>query len=218
MVVRPDIILFGPQGSGKGTQANLLRENYGYQVLGTGDLMRTYASQTDALGKKIKKLINRGQLVPDQIIETILSHEVAKLAQDQPKIFDGYPRNLNQAKFLDSLLAKIGRPPALAVYLELPRSVVFERLAQRYVCTDCGTIVRHLPGILRQLVCPQCGTPVQMRKDDQPEIIETRLNLFFSQTFPLVDHYRQLGRLKKINGQATIEEVHTAIVTTLKLS
>ncbi len=213
----PNLILFGPQGSGKGTQAKLLVDKYHYHSIGTGDLMRSYATHKDALGRKIRSLINHGELVPDKIIESIFSHEVTKISADQPIVFDGYPRNLNQAHFLDTLLVKLERPLPVALYLNLPRAVVFERLASRYVCSECGTIVRSLPSLLRQLVCPKCGTSVAMRKDDKPEVIETRLNLFYSQTFPLVDHYKKLNRLTEINGEATIEQVQTVIATALHL-
>ena len=213
-----DLILFGPQGSGKGTQAKLLGKNFGYQIIGTGDLLRAYATRKDALGKKINKIINHGNLVPDADIQTIFKAEVSHVPAKQSVIFDGYPRNLNQAHFLDTLLREFDRPLPKAVFISIPRSVVFDRLASRYVCTNCGTIARYLPGLIRSRACPNCGKQVQTRKDDQPEVIEQRLNHFYSQTFPLVEHYRRLGRLIEINGEATVEQVQTAIAKALGLA
>lgn len=216
--MKPDIILFGPQGSGKGTQAEKLVSAFGYRVIGTGGLMREYAKHRDKFGKTIKRIIERGELVPDETIGRIFSEELTKIGTADPIVFDGFPRNLNQARLLDQLATRAERPLPLAVYLQLPRGEVFKRLASRYVCADCGTLFQSLPGPLKKLVCPKCGREVEMRKDDRPEIIETRLNLFYSQTYPLVSHYQKLGRLKEINGQATIDHVHAAIVAALGLA
>lgn len=203
----PNVLLLGPQGSGKGTQADRLATDFGYHVIGMGQLLRDEVIQKTDRGQQIKKLLARGEFVPDRVAEDIFREHLAAIPLDQPIIIEGYPRRLSQAQAIERIFESHGRPLPIAVYLNIPRGVVLERLAERYVCAECGKLINAVPGPLKKLLCPKCGGPVETRIDDRPEIIEIRLNLFYSETLPVVDYYRRLHRLVEIDGRGPIDEV-----------
>lgn len=212
-----NLIMIGPQGAGKGTQSGLLAEKYGYQIIGLGKILRDHVNKRDILGKKIQRLLERGELVNDAIIEEIIREKLESIPLDQPLIIDGFPRTLNQAHLLQRLFLVKDRPQPQALYLNLPRSVILARLAHRRECNDCGTIFKFLPKLFKPLICPKCGGPISGRSDDRPEVVEARLNIFFSQTFSVIDYYKKLDRLIEIDAAGTIEEVAAQIEHALRL-
>ncbi len=201
----PHIIMIGPQGSGKGTQAQRLVERHGYITVATGQILREHVAVKDALGRQIAGFLKRGELVSDAIIEEVVRNQLGKIPPAQPIVFDGFPRKINQAHILERLFTVLERPQPLAIYLHVSREVVIQRLAHRYVCAQCGKILQFLPHAIHQ--CPFCGGTVETRTDDKPEVIETRLNLFFEQTLPLIHYYQKQQQLIEIDAAAPIDEV-----------
>jgi adenylate kinase len=211
----PDIVMIGPQGSGKGTQASRLVERHAYVDVATGQMLRGHIGAKDALGHQIASYLAHGELVPDPIIEDVVRGRLSSIPHEQPIVFDGFPRNLKQAHILERLFIEQERPQPWAIYLHVARNVVIERLAHRYVCTECGKILQFLGAISHR--CPFCGGAVETRTDDKPEVIETRLNLFFEQTLPLIDYYKHRHQLIEIDASVSIDEVSNLIERALKL-
>lgn len=216
MALPVNLLLIGSQGSGKGTQAARLADRHRYHVIGTGDILRSHVKAGDALGKVVKRLMERGELINDALMETIIREELAALIPERPVIFDGFPRTVPQAKLLERIFITEERPLPYALYLKVQRATVIRRLANRRVCPDCGRVF-SLPGLLKRFTCPRCWVAPMVRHDDQPEVIEQRLNLFFSQTLAVLDYYRQLGRYLEIDGEGTVEEVTNLIEHALNL-
>lgn len=188
------LVLLGPPGSGKGTYATRLSESLNIPPVSTGDLVRNEAKSLSDLGRKIKSYSEKGELVPDQIINDLI---MEKLDSDECKngfILDGYPRTIEQAVFLD----KIASLDA-TIYLDVPDDVIVERLSTRLVCSKCGAIYNEKylkpekPG-----VCNICGASLYKREDDRPQVIRERLKVYRRSTMPLIDHYQSKGVLKKI--------------------
>ncbi len=213
----PNLMMIGPQGAGKGTQSNLLAESFGYQIIGIGKILRDRASQKNVLGKKIKRLLDHGELVNDTVIEEIIREKLAHIPPGQALIFDGFPRTLHQAHLLERIFLAQNRSRPIALYLQLPRSLIVARLVHRRECSDCGTIFKFIPKLFTSLLCPKCGGQMNARSDDRPEVIEARLNIFYSHTFPVIDYYQRLNRLIEIDAAGTIEEVAAQIEHRLNL-
>lgn len=209
------LIMIGPQGSGKGTQAQHLVERYGYEDIATGQMLREHVAAKDQLGRDVARFLQHGELVPDQIIEEIVRKRLGNLAPDQPVVFDGFPRTVKQAHILERLLIARGQAQPTAIYLHVSRALVIQRLAHRYVCAECGKILQFASGVLHR--CPFCGGQVEVRTDDRPEAIETRLNLFFEQTLPVIDYYKKLRHLIEIDASGSIDEVTLLIEHALEL-
>ncbi|HEY3541173.1 MAG TPA: adenylate kinase [Gaiellaceae bacterium] len=182
-----NVLIFGPQGAGKGTQAKRISEEYEIPHLATGDLYRSHIARGTELGKVVEPLLASGRLVPDEITIPIVRGEIE--AADAGFVLDGYPRNLAQADALDAMLEEIERPLSIILLLELDDSVARERLLER----------ARLEG----------------RADDTSEVIERRLATYHEQTEPLVDHYLATGKLVKIHAERTIEEVWAEISAAL---
>jgi adenylate kinase len=183
-----NILLLGPQGSGKGTQAKKISEAYGIPHISTGDLYRAAIAAGTELGKSVAPLLAAGQLVPDEITIPLIREKV--LEAESGFVLDGYPRNLAQAEALDELLDEIGRPLSTIVLLELSDDVARERLTKR--------------------------AELEGRADDRPEAIERRLRDYHEQTEPVVDHYLATGKLVKMHAERPIEEVWAEIEDTLE--
>ena len=182
-----NVLIFGPQGAGKGTQAKRISEEYEIPHLATGDLYRSHIGRGTELGKVVEPLLASGRLVPDEITIPIVRAEIE--GADAGFVLDGYPRNLAQADALDAMLEEIERPLSIILLLELDDSVARERLLER----------ARLEG----------------RADDTSEVIERRLATYHEQTEPLVDHYLATGKLVKIHAERTIEEVWAEISAAL---
>lgn len=210
---QPNLIMIGPQGSGKGTQAERLVQNYGYIDIATGQILREHVATHDQLGKQVARYLQAGELVPDSVVEDVVRERLAAVPRDRPIVFDGFPRNVRQAHILERLFITLERPAPIALYLRVSRAIVIERLAHRYVCTECGKILQFAAGVLH--TCPFCNGRVETRTDDRPEVIEARLNLFFEQTLPVIDYYKHKRQLVEIDASATIDEVTTLIARAL---
>jgi adenylate kinase len=212
-----NIILIGAQGSGKGTQADLLSQTFGIPHVSSGDLIRQAIAEKTELGMQAKVYNDRGDLVPDTITVALVIHRIEQPDCAQGVILDGFPRTVAQAEILDKALHDIGRHIDIAAYLEVPRQELLRRLSGRYICRgnqhvyNIYTNPPKVPGI-----CDIDGSPLYQRPDDVGEAVQRRLQIFFSETILLLDYYRAQGKLIEVNGNQSIEQVHQALVEKIR--
>ena len=204
-------MLLGKQGAGKGTQATRLSEHYGVEHLSTGDLFRTAVAAGTPVGKEVEGFLDRGELVPDDIVIRIVDHHFAEGGPlDEGFVLDGFPRTLPQAEELERVLD--GRPLDLVIDVNVPTDVVLDRIAGRRVCEVCGTTYHvNLPPKVNW-TCDKCGGAVVQRADDTEEAVGRRLELYEQQTVPIVDFYKGLGKLVMVDGVGDGDEVFHRIV------
>jgi len=209
------LIIFGPQASGKGTQAEKIASNYQIIHISTGDIFRNNISKGTELGRIAKEIINKGNLVPDDITNKIVENRLAQKDCDKGFILDGYPRNYHQVEFLDKLHRKITR----VINLDVPREELIKRISNRRVCSDCKAnynLIYIKPK--KQGLCDECEGTLVQRDDDKPKAIEKRLNIYDNQTKQLLDFYQKKGVLININGDQPIEKVFKDIISSLNSS
>ncbi len=195
------MVLLGPPGAGKGTQAVMLSEKLGYLHLSTGDILRENVKKSTEIGKKAKSFMEKGDLVPDDIVIEMMLEAIKKEARDKDFILDGFPRTIYQAKKIDAELLKLKLPIDLVVYFETSLKTAVFRLTGRRLCKDCGAnyhIINMPPK--KEGICDKCGSGLYQRKDDSEEAIKNRLDVFNSQTKELIDFYKEKGLLKEISG------------------
>lgn len=207
-----NIVLLGAPGAGKGTQAQKLVEEFGVAHISTGDLLRAAVKAGTKLGVKAKEYMDAGQLVPDKLVVDLVKERLA--ADDAKKgfILDGFPRNTAQAVTLDSALADMGLSLDAALLVDVKAEVIVERLSSRRTCRDCG-----YPAPAGVDVCPSCGGEMYQRDDDKPETIQNRLNVYESQTAPLVEYYKGKGLLKAVDGDRPVDDVYADVKELLAL-
>ncbi len=202
-------ILLGPPGAGKGTQAATIAASRGLVQLSTGDMLRAAVQSGTELGKQVKPIMERGELVPDELVIGIIDERIAQPDCENGFILDGFPRTLPQAAALDDLLEKRNKQLDLVIELKVDDAVLIERISGRFACAKCGAGYHDkfkqpkTPG-----VCDVCGsTEFVRRADDNAETVKTRLMAYYKETAPLIGYYFAKGKLKSINGMASIEEV-----------
>ncbi len=203
------IVLLGPPGAGKGTQAVMLAERLRYLHLSTGDILRENVKKATDIGKKARAFMEKGVLVPDDIVIEMMLDTIKAGAKGKDFILDGFPRTIYQAKKIDSELDKLGLPIEMVVYFETSLKTVVFRLTGRRLCKNCGAnyhVVNMPPK--KQGVCDKCGAELYLRKDDNEDTIKKRLEVFNSQTKELIDYYRDKGILKEISGDLDAETVY----------
>lgn len=207
-----NIVLLGAPGAGKGTQAQKLVEEFGVAHISTGDLLRAAVKAGTKLGVRAKEYMDAGQLVPDKLVVDLVKERLA--ADDAKKgfILDGFPRNTAQAVTLDSALADMGLSLDAALLVDVKAEVIVERLSSRRTCRDCGY---SAPAGVD--VCPSCGGEMYQRDDDKPETIQNRLNVYESQTAPLVEYYKGKGLLKAVDGDRPVDDVYADVKELLAL-
>lgn len=203
------LIFIGAPGSGKGTQATKLVQEASFKHISTGDLLRSEIAKGSDLGKEVKKVIDAGQLVSDDLVIRLLQANINLASSSY--IFDGYPRNLAQAKTLDEKVLK--GADSLAVYFEINTGKLVERLTNRRTCKDCGSIynlVSKKPKIMG--VCDQCGGKnLVQRDDDKEEVIKNRLSVFENTISPVLSYYQDLGRLMRVDAEKSVDEIFNQI-------
>ena len=207
--MKSHVIFIGAPGSGKGTQASKLVVEKGFKHISTGDLLRSEIAKQSPLGLEVKKVMDDGQLVSDDLVIRLLQANI-NLTEKQ-YIFDGYPRNLAQAQTLDKEVLK--GAPSLAVYFDIDMSKLVERLTNRRTCKSCGAIynlISKKPKVMG--VCDQCGsTELVQRADDKEEVITNRLQVFKDTVDPVLKYYQDLGRLMKVNAESSVDEIFNQI-------
>jgi adenylate kinase len=210
------LVIFGPQGAGKGTQSARIAEKYGIPPISTGEIFRWAMKGKTALGNKVSEYVDAGKLVPDSlVIEVVTDRLSAKDARDG-FLLDGFPRNVGQAKALDAFLADQGAALDGALVIDVPEEVSLRRILGRRVCANCGTNYHLDAPPENDWTCDLCGGPVVERADDLNEdIVKERLATYHDQTEPLTEYYERKGILKNIDGEGTPDEVFSRIIESL---
>ena len=198
-----NIVLLGAPGAGKGTQAQKLVEDYGVAHISTGDLLRAAVKAGTKLGVKAKSFMDEGKLVPDDLIIDLVKERLQADDAQKGFILDGFPRNTAQAVTLDSMLSELNRTLDAALLVDVKPEVIITRLSSRRTCRECGYTA---PAGVD--VCPSCGGEMYQRDDDKPETIKKRLDVYETQTSPLVEYYRGHGILKTVDGDRPVDEVY----------
>ncbi|HLX59028.1 MAG TPA: adenylate kinase [Ktedonobacteraceae bacterium] len=212
-----NLTLIGAQGSGKGTQAELLSVALGLPHVASGNLFRKEADEKTELGLRAKAYTDRGELVPDDVTVAMVLRRLEMPDCAPGVILDGFPRTIAQAQVLDAGLRGVGKQIDLAFYLEVPRAELLERLSGRYICKANQHVynVNSSPPKVSG-VCDIDGSPLYQRPDDTGEAVQRRLDIFFSETIHLLDYYRNQGKLVKINGNQPIEQVRTSLLEAIR--
>jgi len=206
-----NIVLFGAPGSGKGTQAERLRDRFSLKHISTGDLLRDAVARQTDLGKKVESIMAAGDLVSDEIVLELIKEVVSSVKADEAMkgwMLDGYPRTVGQAKMLDGLLTDTGESIDSIVVLEVDHNAIIERLSARRSCPECKAVynVINMPP-KQEGTCDNCGTALVHRKDDQPETITNRLDVYQEQTMPILEHYEGEVQIHRVDGNQPIDEV-----------
>ena len=218
MIETPRIILFGKQGAGKGTQAQLLLSRKNLEHLSTGDIFRAAIKQGTPAGKEARSYIDQGELVPDDAVIRLVEEKFETTSELITKgfVLDGFPRTQNQAYALEKLLEKKNAPLHCAINLEIDREVVLARLTGRRVCIECGTNYHIDNPPTKPWTCDVCGGEVRQRKDDSELAINRRLDLYEKETAPLLRFYKERGLLKLVDAFGTTDEVYARIDSVLQ--
>jgi len=212
-----NVILIGAQGSGKGTQAELLSREFDLKSLASGELLRDAMERHTPSGQKARPYYDRGELVPDDIIVGMIVEHLDDLDGKRGIVLDGFPRTYTQAYALDVALVNRGQQVGCAIYLDAPRELLVERLSGRYICKAHGHVwnIRtrppKTPGI-----CDLDGSPLYQRSDDTGEAVQKRLDIFFKETIHLVEYYEARSKLIRIDATKSIQDVNEAIFAALK--
>jgi adenylate kinase len=208
-----NIILLGPPGAGKGTQAKRLEEKRGLAQLSTGDMLRAERKSGSPLGRKVQAVMDAGQLVSDDIIIELIAQRIDQLKGGKGFILDGFPRTVPQAEALDRMLAEKGLRLDAVIEMVVDEPELIKRIAGRFSCAKCGASYHdsfHRPKV--DGVCDGCGSPDFVRRaDDRPEAVKTRLEAYHRQTAPILPYYRAKGVLRAVDGMADIGEVSRQI-------
>lgn len=211
------ILLIGPPGAGKGTQAARIARFCEVPHISTGDIFRAAVQAGTELGRKAREYLDAGRLVPDEITIEIIRERLKQPDCSRGFLLDGFPRTLPQAEALDRLLADLGTHLDVVLYIRVSPEVLVERLTGRRVCRNCGATYHvlfqppRLPG-----VCDRCGGELYQRSDDTAETVRGRLEVYMGQTAPLLEYYRERGLLKEIDGEQEIEAVWAGIQNCLR--
>ena len=211
------IILVGAQGSGKGTQAELLSQTLGVPHIASGDLFRKAIDEKTELGIKAKVYIDRGELVPDDLTVTMVVKRLEEPDCSQGVLFDGFPRTVAQAEVLDKGLQEVGKQIDLAIYLQVPREELLKRLSGRYICRakqHVYNINTHLPKVAG--VCDIDGSELYQRSDDTGEAVQKRLDIFFNETIRLLDYYGNQKKLVEVDGNQDINQVQQSLLSVIR--
>ncbi len=214
-----NIILLGPPGAGKGTQARQLEENYGMVQLSTGDMLRAAIKNGEPLGKQAKSIMDEGKLVPDDLIIAMIEARIEQPDCAKGFILDGFPRTVPQAEALDKMLAAKNKKLDAVVELAVDEDKLVERVSGRFTCASCGEGYHDKFKMPQKTeTCDSCGGSTFMRRpDDNAETMKNRLKAYREQTSPILPYYKGRGTLKTIDGMASMPEVYASLVKILSL-
>ena len=217
MTTAPRVVLLGPPGAGKGTQAKLLEELFGAVQISTGDILRKAVADQTPLGKQAAGFINSGALVPDDVIVNLVAERLKQSNVAKGFLLDGFPRTIPQAEALETVFSDLGIASGKAIFLDIPQSIFVGRLTGRRVCQSCSAVyhIETSPSKVGGL-CDKCGGTVVQRSDDKEEVIRTRLEAYDQNTAPLREFYRKKGRLAEVDGTGEVKAVYDRVLTVLK--
>ena len=207
-----NIVLLGPPGAGKGTQGVVLSKSYHIPHISTGDILREAVKNGTPMGKKAKMFMDKGELVPDEVVVDIVVDRLGRGDTKKGYILDGFPRTLTQAKELDTALKIIASGIDMALYFDIPENVAIERLTGRRVCKKCGANyhIKNIPS-KKEGVCDKCGAELFQRPDDKLETVKNRLKVYELQTRPLIEYYTKKGILKKVSGALDVKDLFNVL-------
>lgn len=208
-----NIIILGQQGSGKGTQAEMLAQKYNLEHLDIGGTLRELSKMDTPLGKEIFDILNVAKsLIPDEILFKVLRLKLSSLPREQGVIFDGAPRNLEQAKYLEILFKEFGKKIDKVIFINISEAESLRRISSRWMCDKCRAILIMGHDIKKPAdKCPKCGGCIKQRKDDTPEGVKKRLAVFKKETLPVVEYFQKKGLLIEVDGENPIEKVFSDI-------
>jgi adenylate kinase len=211
------IILLGPPGAGKGTQAKVLAEKLKLPHISTGDILRQNVSQNSPLGRQAKDFMHRGALVPDELVTQMLTQRIDQPDIQDGFILDGYPRNIKQAQALDDILRQRNKAIDLIVYLDTSEPVIIQRLSGRLVCSVCQANfhIKNMPPKVDG-VCDNCGAKLYQRIDDKPETIKKRLEVYLQESSPLIEYYSRQRKLHRLCADGDAQVVLNKIIDLAK--
>jgi adenylate kinase len=211
------IVLLGGPGAGKGTQAQKLAEEYSLAHIATGDILRQSIKDGTELGLKAKSYMDKGLLVPDEVVIGLIKERLAKDDVKTGFVLDGFPRTVPQAEVLDSLTKELDMPMDAVINIKTSPESVIERLSGRRTCKDCQTVYHIAYSAPKtEGKCDRCGGELYQRDDDKEETIRKRLDVYEKQTFPLLEHYKTSGKVLEVSGDVPIADVFDSIVQALR--
>ena len=216
-----NLVLLGPPGSGKGTQGERLQEDFHLPYYATGDILRAAVRDETELGREAKEYMDRGDLVPDEVIVGVIGERIAQKEAADGFILDGFPRTVGQADALDAKLEELGRELTAAILIEVDDDEVVRRLGGRRTCVKEGHVFHvEFDPPKNEGVCDVCGARLIVRDDDKPEVIRHRLDTYQLKTAPLIDRYESAGKLRRVDGSLPPDEVSDrirALLATLRM-
>lgn len=206
------IILLGAPGVGKGTQGSLISKQFAIPQISTGDILRNEVKKSTELGKQAKNFMDKGELVPDDIIIGMMENRIKADDCSNGFILDGFPRTVEQADALGRMLDKNNLELNCSLLIDVPEDVIIERLTGRRVCPNCGEVyhLKYNPP-KNDNVCDKCGTKLIQRDDDKKETVKNRLDVYNRSTAPLINYYERKGKLIKINGMGNIDQIFDSV-------
>ena len=211
-----NLVLLGPPGAGKGTQADRLRKDFDLPYYSTGIILREAVDAQSELGRKAKEYMDAGELVPDELMNNVIAARLDSGEADEGFLLDGFPRTIGQAEMLDDTLSRLGRSLTAALLIEAPDDEVVRRLSGRRTCANGGHVYHvELDPPKNEGVCDQDGSRLIQRDDDKPDTVRKRLSVYHDQTEPLIDWYEDKGLLRRFDGTRSPDEVHDHIRATL---
>jgi adenylate kinase len=211
------LVLLGAPGAGKGTQAKKLIERYSIPQISTGDILRKAVQDGTPLGKEAKSYMDRGELVPDNVVIGIIKERLTQEDCKKGYILDGFPRNVAQAKALDEMLLSLNSPLDYAISIDVPFDELMKRLTGRRTCKSCGQMYNiYFTPPKKNGVCDKCGGELYQRDDDKEETIRKRLEVYEAQTAPVIGYYREKGILKSVPGTGEIDDIFNKIISILE--
>lgn len=212
------IIMLGAPGAGKGTQAKKIAEKYSIPHISTGDIFRANIKEGTDLGKKAKEYMDKGALVPDELVCDLVVDRISQADAKNGYVLDGFPRTIPQAEALDAALTKIGEKVDFAIDVDVPDDNIINRMSGRRACVACGGTYHLVFNPTKvEGVCDACGGQLILRDDDQPETVKNRLKVYHDQTQPLIDYYTKKSILKSVDGTQDMSKVFDSIVAILEV-
>jgi adenylate kinase len=211
------LLLVGPPGAGKGTQAVHLAEHFAIPHISTGDIFRANIKGSTELGLLAKSYMDKGELVPDSVTNDMVADRLTKDDAKNGFLLDGYPRNLDQAKYIDGVLKERGIPLQFVLEFQLENSEIVKRLSGRRVCKSCGAIFHIIfEKPKTEGICDKCGGELYQRDDDKESVIQNRLDIYDAQTAPIINYYKNLGLLKTISAAGEVSAISATAISSLK--